>query len=97
MPGALVLLLSLLGVPGAARTHTIFLLLHLACFAQQEGASAARTRVRVDQFPVGSRLMNVLMSEVITAAKADRELRHKLFQARNWLLSPFPVPQSGLI
>ena len=57
--------------------------------AHQEGARAARTRVRVDQFPVGSRLMNTLMSEVIAVAKATPELRHKLFQARQ---GQWPLP-----
>ena len=83
----LVLLVPVLCVPSlqlcnwcSKDTHTC-LQVHLARIARQESASAARTRVRVDQFPVGSRLMNVLMAEVITVAKADRELRHKLFQA----------------
>ena len=36
--------------------------------------------MRVDQFPVGSQLMNLLMVDVIEAARSNQELRHKLFQ-----------------
>jgi len=43
--------------------------------------------VRVDQFPVGSQLMNLLMVDVIEAARSNQELRHKLFQVCSLSLS----------
>ncbi|KAK9846519.1 hypothetical protein WJX81_005828 [Elliptochloris bilobata] len=49
--------------------------------ATREGSvEPVRTRVRVDQFPVGSRLLNTLMAEVMAVARSDQELKHKLFQ-----------------
>ncbi len=51
--------------------------------AKENGSGrAAKTRVRVDNFPVGSRLLNSLMTGVITAARSNKELQHKLFQVR---------------
>ena len=35
---------------------------------------------RIDDFPIGSALINTLMEQVLVAIKAQTELRHKLFQ-----------------
>jgi len=39
-----------------------------------------RERIRVDQFPAASQLINQLMPKMITAIRDNRTLRHKLFQ-----------------
>ena len=39
-----------------------------------------RQRIRVDQFPAASQLINQLMPKMINAARDNRALRHKLFQ-----------------
>ena len=56
---------------------------HRVQAAKENGSGrAAKTRVRVDNFPVGSLLLNSLMTGVITAARGNKELQHKLFQVR---------------
>jgi tRNA (uracil-5-)-methyltransferase len=45
------------------------------------GADGKPGRVRVDAFPVASRLVNALMGGVLAAARADPELGRRLFQA----------------
>jgi tRNA (uracil-5-)-methyltransferase len=45
-----------------------------------EDPKTDREMVRIDQFPVGSQLINKLMSEVMEAVKAEPELRRRLFQ-----------------
>ena len=35
---------------------------------------------RIDDFPIGSQLINKLMKQILVAIKAQKELRHKLFQ-----------------
>lgn len=39
-----------------------------------------KQRIRVDTFPAGSELINVLMKAIIDGVKTDKMLRHKLFQ-----------------
>lgn len=39
-----------------------------------------RQRIRVDQFPAASKLINVMMPKMIAAIRDNRTLRHKLFQ-----------------
>ncbi len=57
--------------------------MHRAQAAKENGSGgAAKTRVRIDKFPVGSQLLNSLMTGVITAARGNKELQHKLFQVR---------------
>jgi hypothetical protein len=64
---------------------------HYIMFAKPEGAKAPR-RYRVDSFPVGSRLMNVLMAEVMSVVTAEEQLRRKLYQVSAApRLAPLPL------
>lgn len=45
-----------------------------------EDPKTDREMVRIDQFPVGSQLINKLMTEVMEAVKGEPELRRRLFQ-----------------
>lgn len=45
-----------------------------------EDPKTDRKMVRIDQFPVGSQLINKLMTEVMEAVKGEPELRRRLFQ-----------------
>ena len=52
---------------------------HYIMFARPPGAKAP-VRYRVDDFPVGSHPLNALMAAVMDGARADGELRRKLYQ-----------------
>lgn len=47
---------------------------------EQDAKTGERRAVRVDQFPVASRLCNALMKALLELLPGDRVLRHRLFQ-----------------
>lgn len=48
-------------------------------FQTPEGSKQPK-RYRVDEFPVGSEIMNVLMKEIMREVAASEQLRKKLYQ-----------------